>query len=87
VQGERKEEAAVHRHDRHDAQDAADASVLLATVTQLGQLIGVAAFGTVFLNRLESLGARGRIPLRKRFSHACSRSQRRPPWGPCPDWY
>ncbi|UXY27515.1 MFS transporter [Streptomyces sp. HUAS TT20] len=38
-------------------QDAADASGLLATVTQLGQLIGVAAFGTLFLNRLESLGA------------------------------
>ncbi|MEV0223002.1 MFS transporter [Streptomyces sp. NPDC050704] len=38
-------------------EDAADASGLLATVTQLGQLIGVAAFGTLFLNRLESLGA------------------------------
>ncbi|GGJ13681.1 MFS transporter [Streptomyces brasiliensis] len=37
-------------------EDAADASGLLATVTQLGQLIGVAAFGTLFLNRLESLG-------------------------------
>ncbi|MFD4529292.1 MFS transporter [Streptomyces sp. NPDC058470] len=41
------------------AEDAADASGLLATVTQLGQLIGVAAFGTLFLNRLESLGASG----------------------------
>jgi hypothetical protein len=41
------------------AEDAADASGLLATVTQLGQLIGVAAFGTLFLNRLESLGALG----------------------------
>ncbi|MFD1656916.1 MFS transporter [Streptomyces caeni] len=40
-------------------EDAADASGLLATVTQLGQLIGVAAFGTLFLNRLESLGALG----------------------------
>jgi hypothetical protein len=40
-------------------EDAADAGGLLATVTQLGQLIGVAAFGTVFLNRLESLGAPG----------------------------
>ncbi|TLS40168.1 MFS transporter [Streptomyces montanus] len=40
-------------------EDAADASGLLATVTQLGQLIGVAAFGTLFLNRLESLGAPG----------------------------
>ncbi|MGC0332053.1 MFS family permease [Streptomyces sp. SAI-170] len=39
--------------------DAADASGLLATVTQLGQLVGVAAFGTLFLNRLESLGAPG----------------------------
>lgn len=37
-------------------EDAADASGLLATVTQLGQLIGVAAFGTLFLNRLESYG-------------------------------
>ncbi|MEW1864065.1 MFS transporter [Streptomyces sp. NPDC088194] len=35
-------------------EDAADASGLLATVTQLGQLIGVATFGTVFLNRLGS---------------------------------
>ncbi|MET7716974.1 MFS transporter [Streptomyces sp. NPDC005407] len=32
-------------------EDAADASGLLVTVTQLGQLIGVAAFGTLFLNR------------------------------------
>ncbi len=40
-------------------QDAADASGLLATVAQLGQLIGVAAFGTLFLHRLESLGAPG----------------------------
>ncbi|MFF1542817.1 MFS transporter [Streptomyces sp. NPDC058291] len=38
-------------------EDAADASGLLATVTQLGQLIGVAVFGTLFYNRLESLGA------------------------------
>ncbi|WP_225837076.1 MFS transporter [Streptomyces sp. NK08204] len=37
-------------------EDAADASGLLATVTQLGQLLGVAVFGTLFLNRLESLG-------------------------------
>ncbi|KPI18813.1 major facilitator superfamily MFS_1 [Actinobacteria bacterium OK074] len=37
-------------------QDAADAAGLLATVVQLGQLIGVATFGTLFLNRLESLG-------------------------------
>jgi MFS family permease len=40
-------------------EDAADASGLLATVTQLGQLTGVAAFGTLFLNRLESLGGSG----------------------------
>ncbi|MEV3855427.1 MFS transporter [Streptomyces sp. NPDC050095] len=40
-------------------EDAADASGLLATVTQLGQLIGVAAFGTLFLNRIESSGAPG----------------------------
>ncbi|MET7570138.1 MFS transporter [Streptomyces sp. NPDC005492] len=40
-------------------EDAADASGLLSTVAQLGQLIGVAVFGTLFLNRLESLGAPG----------------------------
>ncbi|MEU6240879.1 MFS transporter [Streptomyces sp. NPDC047024] len=40
-------------------EDAADAAGLLATVNQLGQLIGVAAFGTLFLNRLESLGVPG----------------------------
>ncbi|MGQ4403578.1 MFS transporter [Streptomyces hayashii] len=38
-------------------EDASDASGLLATVTQLGQLTGVAVFGTLFFNRLESLGA------------------------------
>ncbi|WP_225844636.1 MFS transporter [Streptomyces sp. HPF1205] len=37
--------------------DAADASGLLATVTQLGQLIGVATFGTLFLNRLQTASA------------------------------
>lgn len=37
-------------------QDAADASGLLATVTQLGQLIGVAALGALFLNRLDLAG-------------------------------
>ncbi|MFK4064616.1 MFS transporter [Streptomyces sp. NPDC029674] len=41
------------------AEDAADASGLLATVTQLGQLTGVAGFGALFLNRLESGGAPG----------------------------
>ncbi|QEU97645.1 MFS transporter [Streptomyces kanamyceticus] len=41
------------------AEDAADASGLLSTVTQLGQLTGVAAFGAFFLNRLESQGAPG----------------------------
>ncbi|MBN0046279.1 MFS transporter [Streptomyces actuosus] len=40
-------------------EDAADASGLLATVAQLGQLVGVAAFGALFLGRLESLGAPG----------------------------
>ncbi|MFF1505969.1 MFS transporter [Streptomyces sp. NPDC058326] len=39
-------------------EDAADASGLLATVTQLGQLIGVAAFGTVFLAAAAGTGAR-----------------------------
>ncbi|WP_411059519.1 MFS transporter [Streptomyces sp. E11-3] len=37
-------------------EDAADASGLLATVTQLGQVVGVAAFGTLFLNRLDDAG-------------------------------
>ncbi|MFH8792628.1 MFS transporter [Streptomyces sp. NPDC017941] len=40
-------------------QDAADASGLLATVTQLGQLTGVAAFGAIYLAGLESQGAPG----------------------------
>ncbi|NUS16145.1 MAG: MFS transporter [Streptomyces sp.] len=40
-----------------DPRDAADASGLLATVTQLAQLIGVAALGTLFLNRLSGPGA------------------------------
>ncbi|MET7648641.1 MFS transporter [Streptomyces sp. NPDC005426] len=40
-------------------EDAADASGLLVTVTQLGQLIGVAAFGTLYLNRLDTAGAQG----------------------------
>ncbi|MFH8836426.1 MFS transporter [Streptomyces sp. NPDC017868] len=39
-------------------EDAADASGLLATVTQLGQLVGVAAFGTLFLGRYAGSGAR-----------------------------
>lgn len=37
-------------------EDAADASGLLATVTQLGQLLGVATLGTLFLNRLSVPG-------------------------------
>ncbi|MFI9582131.1 MFS transporter [Streptomyces sp. NPDC052236] len=40
-------------------EDAADASGLLVTVTQLGQVIGVAAFGTLFLNRQTVPGAQG----------------------------
>ncbi|GAA3484642.1 MFS transporter [Streptomyces yanii] len=44
-------------------EDAADASGVLVTVTQLGQLIGVATFGTLYLNRLDAPGAHG-------FSHA-----------------
>lgn len=39
--------------------DAADASGVLVTVTQLGQLTGVAAFGTLYLNRLDTQGAQG----------------------------
>ncbi|RST08077.1 MFS transporter [Streptomyces sp. WAC05374] len=38
-------------------EDAADASGLLATVTQLGQLLGVATFGTLFLSRLTAPGS------------------------------
>ncbi|MER7536240.1 MFS transporter [Streptomyces sp. NPDC097704] len=38
-------------------EDAADASGLLATVTQLGQLVGVATFGTLFLSRYAGSGA------------------------------
>ncbi|MBG7698426.1 MFS transporter [Streptomyces sp. MC1] len=49
-------------------EDAADASGLLATVAQLGQLIGVAAFGTLFLNRLESFGALRSYPSAEAFS-------------------
>ncbi|MGW1140025.1 MFS transporter [Streptomyces zhihengii] len=41
------------------SQDAADTSGLLATVTQLGQLLGIAVFGTLFLGRLEGAGASG----------------------------
>ncbi|MFJ1543896.1 MFS transporter [Streptomyces sp. NPDC088246] len=40
-------------------EEAADASGALVTVTQLGQLIGVAAFGTLYLNRLDTPGAQG----------------------------
>ncbi|MFJ6566188.1 MFS transporter [Streptomyces sp. NPDC091292] len=40
-------------------EDAADAGGLLTTVTQLGQVSGVAVFGTLFLNRLEEVGAPG----------------------------
>jgi hypothetical protein len=32
---------------------------VLVTVTQLGQLIGVATFGTLYLNRLDTPGAHG----------------------------
>ncbi|WP_408909817.1 MFS transporter [Streptomyces luteolus] len=38
-------------------EDAADASGLLATVTQLGQLVGVAVFGSLFLGRLADTAA------------------------------
>ena len=38
-------------------QDAADASGLLTTVAQLGQLVGVAALGSLYLNRLHGPGA------------------------------
>jgi MFS family permease len=41
---------------RVEPRDAADASGLLQTVTQLGQLIGVATFGTLFINRLAVAG-------------------------------
>ncbi|GAA2956037.1 hypothetical protein [Streptomyces enissocaesilis] len=38
-------------------EDAADAGGLLVTVTQLGRLLGMATFGTLFLNRLNAPGA------------------------------
>ncbi|MEN8650492.1 MFS transporter [Streptomyces sp. 21So2-11] len=38
-------------------QDAADAGGVLVTSTQLGQLIGVATFGTLYLNGLDAPGA------------------------------
>lgn len=38
-------------------EDAADASGLLMTVTQLGQLVGVATFGTLFLDQLDGPGS------------------------------
>lgn len=37
-------------------EDAADASGLLVTVAQLGQVIGVAVFGTLFLGELAGPG-------------------------------
>ncbi|MFI1400196.1 MFS transporter [Streptomyces sp. NPDC020681] len=40
-------------------EDAADASGLLVTVAQLGQVLGVAVFGTLFLNRQTVPGAEG----------------------------
>ncbi|MFE4794223.1 MFS transporter [Streptomyces sp. NPDC056708] len=40
-------------------EDAADASGVLVTVTQLGQLLGVATFGTLYLNRLDTSGVQG----------------------------
>ncbi|MFF3557254.1 MFS transporter [Streptomyces tsukubensis] len=40
-------------------EDAADASGLLVTVTQLGQIVGVAAFGALFLDRKEAFGPAG----------------------------
>ncbi|MFF0444894.1 MFS transporter [Streptomyces sp. NPDC004609] len=40
-------------------EDAADASGLLVTVTQVGQVLGVAVFGTLFLNRQTGPGAEG----------------------------
>ncbi|MFF2325758.1 MULTISPECIES: MFS transporter [unclassified Streptomyces] len=40
-------------------EDAADASGVLVTVTQLGQLIGVSVFGTLYLNRLDASGTQG----------------------------
>jgi hypothetical protein len=68
-------------------ENAADASGLLATVTQLGRLIGAAGFGTLFLNRLESLGAFGAYTSARRCRRACSRWPGRPRRVPCPDWY
>ncbi|MFH8615523.1 MFS transporter [Streptomyces sp. NPDC017979] len=40
-------------------EDAPDASGLLVTVTQLGQVLGVSAFGTLFLSQRTTTGAAG----------------------------
>jgi EmrB/QacA subfamily drug resistance transporter len=40
-------------------EDAADASGLLVTVTQIGAVVGVATYGTLFLNRVAVRGAEG----------------------------
>jgi hypothetical protein len=40
-------------------EDAADASGLLVTVTQIGAVVGVATYGTLFLNRVAVRGADG----------------------------
>lgn len=40
-------------------EDAADASGALVTDTRLGRLIGVATFGTLYLNRLDTSGVQG----------------------------
>ncbi|QDY76691.1 MFS transporter [Streptomyces qinzhouensis] len=42
-------------------EDAADASGLLVTVTQLGQIVGVAAFGSFFLDRRAAFGQGGAV--------------------------
>ncbi|OQD52133.1 hypothetical protein BM536_034455 [Streptomyces phaeoluteigriseus] len=66
---------------------AADTGGLFATVAKLGRSTGVTAFGALFPNRLESLGALEAYTSWKRFSHASPRSLRRSRSVPCPDWY
>ena len=47
-------------------QDAADASGVLVTMVQLGQVLGVAIFGTVFLSALAARPSAGRLGPRGR---------------------
>ena len=58
---------------------AADASGVIVTVNQLGIVVGIATFGTLYLNLA------GRLPAaaRRRPARPLSRSRRRTPTWPC----